>query len=193
MILERLKFEPIYDCIVDWKQYQTDPKSVPYGLLHNDLALRNIILTGNKNRPICFIDWEFADFGDLSYDLAYIQSENMLLPEQIQIITTLGNVDPYIQNRTSRYIRIFLPMLELQNCYWAMNHIGKMVGDDQNKKIRLRPPYSLTENLAFIRNKLRRLVRLSHLQDEISPSKEIEIFNELQYALKIFESQLIFE
>ena len=75
---------------------------MPVGLLHNDLALRNILITNDPSRPICFIDWEYADFGDVAYDLAYLQSENQLLSDQIQIIFSIGQVSPYIRDPTLR-------------------------------------------------------------------------------------------
>ena len=195
ILADKIKYEPKSDCRLDWEKYREEPKRYPHGLLHNDLALRNIIVTNDPTRPICFIDWEFVDFGDVAYDLAYLQSENQLLPEQIRIISQIGQLSSYIHERTLRYIRIFLPMLELINCYWTINHIIKMILPEESesgKKIRLRSPYSLNENLNFINNKLKRLVRLSKLEGSNSKQTEIQLLNEIQYALKIFESQLVY-
>lgn len=198
ILTDRLRYEPKSDCQVDWKLYEENPYNFPGGLIHNDFALRNIIITENSKRPICFIDWEYADFGDISFDLAYLQSENMLLSQQLDVITSFGNLSEYIKERSARYIKVFLPMLELANAYWAVNHIAKMIdnpseSDVKKKKIKLRPPYSIVENLSFIRTKINRLVRLSRLNGEIDYEKENELFIEMQYALKIFESQLIVE
>lgn len=186
IIADRLKYEPKNDCFIDWERYSGDQKSVPHGLLHNDLALRNIILTNNPMRPICFIDWEYADFGDIAFDLAYLQSENQILPDQIRIISSVGHLSNYIHQRTVRYIKIFLPMLELINCYWTIDHIASMITPGQ--KVRLRSPYTLSENLDFISNKLKRLVRLSNMNS--TKETETDLLNEIQFALRIFERQL---
>lgn len=192
ILTEKIKFEPKSDCIINWKMYLEDPFPLPHGLLHNDLALRNILVTNDPKRPICFIDWEYADFGDIAYDLAYLQSENQLLHEQIRIISSIGQLSQYIHERTTRYIKIFLPMLELINCYWTINHISKMISPEESgKKIRLRSPYSISENLQFINSKLKRLVRLSKINTHNSKQTELELLNEIQHALKIFERQLI--
>ena len=87
-------------------------------------------------------------------------------------------------------------MLELINCYWTIDHITKIISPEESKsgkKVKLRSPYSLNENLNFIHNKLKRLVRLSKLNTENTRQTEIELLNELQYALKIFERQLTYE
>ncbi len=196
ILVDKLKYEPKSDCQINWESYSQDQENLPHGLLHNDLALRNILITNDNTRPICFIDWEFVDFGDVAYDLAYLQSENQLLPEQIHVISSIGQLSSYIHQRTLRYIKIFLPMLELINCYWTIDHITNLISPDDSKsgkKIKLRSPYSLNENLYFISNKLKRLVRLSKLNSINSKQTEIELLNELQYALKIFERQLTYE
>ena len=100
ILAEKLKYEPKLDCKIDWNTYGEEPKYSPHGLLHNDLALRNIIITNDPKRPICFIDWEYADFGDIAYDLAYLQSENQLLAEQIHIISEIGHLSSYIHDRS---------------------------------------------------------------------------------------------
>ncbi len=195
ILADKLKYEPKSDCSIQWDQYNQDPTYYPYGLLHNDLALRNMILTNDPSRPICFIDWEFTDFGDIAFDLAYLQSENQLLSEQIHIISSIGKLSTYIHDRTLRYIKIFLPLLEIQNAYWAINHITNMITPEELKsgvKVKLRSPYSLNENLNFISSKLKRLVRLSKLQGIDTKQTELELLNELQYALKIFERQLTY-
>lgn len=192
---DKLKYEPRSDCHINFNRYSAEPRNLPHGLLHNDLALRNILLTNDKTRPICFIDWEFVDFGDISYDLAYLQSENQLLPDQIHIISEIGNLSPYIHDRTLRYIKIFTPMLELVNCYWTIEHIQAQISPEESKlgkKVKLRSPYSISENLNFISSKLKRLVRLSKLEGVNAKQTEIELLNELQYALKIFERQLTY-
>ena len=196
ILADKLKYEPKTDCHIQWDNYEQEPKNSPHGLLHNDLALRNIIVTNDPKRPICFIDWEYADFGDIAYDLAYLQSENQLLPEQIHIISKIGQLSTYIQNRTLHYIKIYLPMLELINCYWTIDHITNMISPEESKlgkKIKLRSPYSLNENLNFIRTKIKRMVRLSKLNGFNTKQTELELLNEMQYALKIFEMQLVLE
>ena len=169
ILADKLKYEPKKDCLINWKYYTENLKTMTLCLLHNDLALRNILITNDPSRPICFIDWEYADFGDVAYDLAYLQSENQLLSDQIQIIFSIGQVSAYIRDRTLRYIKIFLPMLELINCYWTIDHITKIISPEETKsgkKVKLRSPYYLNENLNFIQNKLKRLVRLTKLNTE---------------------------
>ena len=192
ILTDKLRYEPKKDCFVDWISYENDPRTVPHGLLHNDMALRNVIITNDPSRPICFIDWEYVDFGDVAYDMAYLQSENQLLTQQINVLASIGHLSKYIHERTIRYIRIFLPMLELINCYWTIDHITSMISSEETqkgKKLKLRSPYSLTENLNFINNKIKRLVRLSNLNNG-NKHTELELLNEIQLALKIFERQL---
>jgi hypothetical protein len=179
---ERLHYEPKSDCIIDWEEYEKNPSMHPWGLIHNDLALRNIIFGLNN---FYYVDWEFSDFGDIAYDLAYIQSENLLLEPQIRSIIGVS-LKPYIQERTLRYIRIFLPMLELANAYWTLNHIANLI-NPQDKKLQLRSPYTITQNLQFIRWKIRRLNRLA----KSSSFDEDQLFQEIQQGLKLFEAHLI--
>ena len=195
IMTDKLKYEPKSDCNANFSAYLENPKNSPHGLIHNDMALRNIIITNDPNRPICFIDWEFADFGDIAYDLAYLQSENQLLTQQIEVISKLGHLSSYVHERSLRYIRIYLPMLELINCYWTIDHISQMISPEESqegKKLKLRSPYTLSENLDFINNKIKRLVRLSKI-DGSRKQNEIELLNEIQVALKLFERQLVIE
>lgn len=195
VLTDKLRYEPKQDCIINWKEYEYEPKNYPHGLLHNDMALRNVIITNNPKRPLCFIDWEYTDFGDVAYDLAYLQSENQLLNQQIDVISSIGHLSPYIRDRSLRYIKIYAPMLELINTYWTINHITSMISTEETqkrKKLKLRSPYTLSENLNFINNKIKRLVRLSKLNG-FKKQDEIELLNEIQLALKIFERQLILE
>ncbi|WP_127357159.1 phosphotransferase family protein [Actinacidiphila soli] len=42
----------------------------PFGLLHTDLHRDNLIVTDDPDRPLYFLDWELASFGDPMHDLA---------------------------------------------------------------------------------------------------------------------------
>ncbi|WP_329316297.1 phosphotransferase family protein [Streptomyces sp. NBC_01262] len=42
----------------------------PYALLHTDLHRDNLIVTGDPARPLFFLDWELASYGDPLHDLA---------------------------------------------------------------------------------------------------------------------------
>ena len=58
---------------------------------------------------------------------------------------------------------------------------------NQNKKISLRPPYTIGQNLEYVRWKLSKLSRLTNS----GYSNQREIYQEIQQALKMFEVQLI--
>lgn len=77
-------------------------------------------------------------------------------------------------------------MLELSNAFWTLNHITLLM-KNQNKKISLRPPHTIGQNLEYVRWKLSKLSRLTNS----GYSNQREIFQEIQQALKMFEVQLI--
>lgn len=45
-------------------------QSRPYALLHTDLHRDNLVVTGDAARPLFFLDWELASYGDPLHDLA---------------------------------------------------------------------------------------------------------------------------
>ena len=181
---DRLQYQPQADCRIDWDEYKNNAIGLPWGLIHNDFSFRNFLYS--RSIGIKFVDWEFADFGDIAYDLAYLQSENLLLEPQIKTILDVGNFNSYIYERTLRYIRIFLPILELANAYWTLNHITRVM-KSASKKIPLRPPNTIGHSLEYVRWKLRRLTRLI----KPSPTDQTQLYQEIQQALKMFEVQLI--
>ncbi|OLS26234.1 MAG: hypothetical protein HeimC3_10130 [Candidatus Heimdallarchaeota archaeon LC_3] len=186
VLLQRLEYEPNHDCTVDWSIVKDNPGETPFGLIHNDLAFRNIIV--KPNYRLSFIDFEFADFGDLAYDLAYLISENQLLDTQSKIIIQNCELNPRILDRTNRYIKIFLPLLELANAHWTLNHISKVIsGDHTMKDFQL--PSTISQNLEYVKWKIRRLASILPLKSPIF--NEHQIFFEIQDALKIFETQIL--
>ena len=189
LLFSQLEKEPLKDCILDWKTVTESSRDSPHGLVHNDLAFRNIII--RPNGKICFIDFEFADVGDLSYDLAYIISENNLLNSQLELILNNLDLSPRIKERTQRYIRIFLPSLELANAYWTLNHISKMMKGGDNVNM-LQVPHTISQNLEYVKWKIRRLNRLMQASGYQSSVNEGQIFFEIQNALKLFEAQVVF-
>ena len=190
LLLAQLEKEPLRDCILNWKVLTESPQDSPHGLVHNDLAFRNIII--RPNGKICFIDFEFADAGDLSYDLSYLISENNLLNSQMNVIFNNLDLTPRIKERTLRYIRIFLPSLELANAYWTLNHIAKMIKGGENVNM-LQVPHTISQNLEYVKWKIRRLNRLMQAAGYQSSTNERQIFFEIQNALKLFEAQIAFK
>jgi thiamine kinase-like enzyme len=185
ILLRRLEIEPKIDCEIDWNHAENSPSNIPYGLIHNDLAFRNILV--RPNNQLIFIDFEFADFGDLAYDLAYLISENQLLFTQTKVILQNIHLNPRILDRTNRYIKIFLPLLELANAHWTLSHISKIISGDPSVKL-FQLPSSIAQNLQYVRWKIRRLASILHLKSSFY--NEDQIFFEIQNALKIFEAQI---
>lgn len=185
ILLRRLEIEPKIDCNVNWDIIENNPENTPFGLLHNDLAFRNILV--GPNNKLSFIDFEFADFGDLAFDLAYLISENQLLLSQTTIILNSCKLNPRILDRTSRYIKIFLPLLELANASWTLTHISKIISGDPSIKL-FKLPSTISQNLEYIRWKIRRLARMLNMRSPFF--EEDQIFFEIQNALKIFEAQI---
>ena len=57
----------------------------------------------------------------------------------------------------------------------------------QNKKLPLRPPHTIAQNLQYIRWKINRLTRFA----KPSSTNQNQLFQEIQQALKMFEVGLI--
>ncbi|HKZ41772.1 MAG TPA: aminoglycoside phosphotransferase family protein, partial [Candidatus Hodarchaeales archaeon] len=184
VLKRRLDNEPSQDCIIAWDAVEKNHADSPYQLLHNDLAFRNIIVRQGTGR-ICYIDFEFADAGDIAYDLAYFASENQLLGPQISTILSNMILSPRIIDRTRRYIRIFLPLLELANAYWTLTLVSKIASGDRDI-LSFQLPHTIGQNMEYVRWKIRRLAQLLPHRG----FDEDKIFYEVQGALKLFEAQV---
>lgn len=171
---------------LDWDDFEKNREKYAWvTLVHNDFAFRNLILSENE---LFAVDWEFADCGDIAFDIASLLTENFISETEAQKILMNINVTTEQKNRIMLNVRRFIPILELANTFWTIDFVSKKFKGDLTE---IRSPYTINENLSYIRYNLQQLTSQFALEQTYPLLNSL--FSELQTALKLFQVNILLE
>lgn len=171
---------------LNWDDFENNREKYAWiTLVHNDFAFRNLILS---DKELFAVDWEFADCGDIAFDIASLVTENFITEVDAQQILMEIVVSSELKNKIMLNVRRFIPILELANTFWTIDFISKKVKGDLSE---IRSPYTINENLSYIRYNLQQLTFQFAMKQTYSLLNSL--FSELQVALKIFQGNILLD
>ncbi len=201
----RLEEQDENEYVFDWD----DEKPWWFSLIHNDLALRNMLqissfrtTASSVSSPFFIIDWEFADAGSIAYDLAFFAAEHQTSVDYVLNFLPSGFSHQELM-KVKTLIITFMPLIDLINAWSILSKLKEYkamqdqwlstssLADGATYFFSSKPPllttmpYTIDQGLYYSLRRLRRLNQQLGLKYDST-----RIFHEAQAILNYFKTKV---